>query len=55
MGLGGFFGGKLFDLYGNYDLSFAFASGMGVINLVILTCFYFRIRAKRQSASPVPA
>ena len=55
MGLGGFFGGKLFDLYGNYDLSFAFASGMGVINLVILTCFYFRIRAKRQSVSPVPA
>jgi MFS family permease len=47
MGLGGFFGGKLFDIYGNYDWSFTFASLMGVLNLIILTAFFFRIRLKR--------
>lgn len=48
MGMGGFVGGKLFDIYGNYDWSFAFASMMGVINLIILCAFYLRIRTSRQ-------
>ena len=46
--MGGFVGGKLFDIYGNYDWSFTFASMMGVINLIILCAFYLRIRTSRQ-------
>ena len=48
MGLGGFFGGYFFDLYGNYDFSFVFAGIMGVINLVILTRFLTRINNKQK-------
>jgi len=44
MGLGGFFGGLFFDVSGNYVWSFAFASMMGVVNLIILFMFYTRIR-----------
>ena len=43
MGMGGFFGGYFFDLYGDYFWSFAFASIMGSINLVILLRFWLRI------------
>ena len=48
MGMGGFVGGKLFDIYGNYDWSFTFATVMGVINHIILCAFYLRIRTSRQ-------
>jgi MFS family permease len=47
MGMGGFLGGYLFDYSGNYQLSFQVATFMGVINLIILSMFYFRVRSQR--------
>ena len=47
MGAGGFMGGYLFDLTGNYDAAFIGAMIVGFINLAILTLFALRIR--RQS------
>jgi MFS family permease len=47
MGMGGFVGGYLFDISGDYLMSFTFASAAGVINLIILTAFYFRIKRQR--------
>ena len=44
MGLGGFFGGFYFDLYGDYLWSFTFAGIMGFLNVLILLQFRFRIR-----------
>ena len=44
MGLGGFLGGYFFDVYGDYSWAFTFAGIMGVINLVILSQFWLRIR-----------
>jgi MFS family permease len=52
MGLGGFFGGLFFDMNGDYNWSFAFASFMGVINLIVLTLFYMRVKGQRMNASP---
>ncbi|MFL2698302.1 MAG: MFS transporter [Gammaproteobacteria bacterium] len=48
MGLGGFFGGYFFDLFGNYDFSFLFAGMMGVLNLLILSRFLARINEKQK-------
>ena len=47
MGLGGYLGGRLFDLQGSYTTSFAFAMAMGLINLVILGLFALHIRSAR--------
>ena len=47
MGMGGFFGGYFFDLYGDYFWSFAFASFMGVINLLVLVKFLSRITNRK--------
>ena len=47
MGAGGFMGGYLFDLTGNYDAAFIGAMIVGFINLAILILFALRIR--RQS------
>jgi len=47
MGMGGFFGGYFFDLYGDYFWSFAFASFMGVINLLVLVKFLSRINNRK--------
>ncbi|MCZ6854384.1 MAG: MFS transporter [Gammaproteobacteria bacterium] len=44
MGMGAFVGGLFFDSFGNYNLSFAFASMMGVANLGILLVFRARVR-----------
>ena len=44
MGLGGFLGGYFFDVYGDYAWAFTFAGIMGLINLVILSQFWLRIR-----------
>ena len=44
MGLGGFLGGYFFDIYGDYSWAFTFAGIMGVVNLVILSQFWLRIR-----------
>ena len=49
MGLGGYFGGLFFDMNGDYYWSFAFASFMGVLNLIVLCLFYFRVKG-----SPAP-
>ena len=47
MGMGGFLGGYFFDLYGDYFWSFAFASFMGAINLLILLRFLARINNRK--------
>ena len=47
MGMGGFFGGYFFDLYGDYFWSFAFASLMGAVNLLILLRFLSRINNRK--------
>ena len=52
MGMGGFFGGLFFDINGDYELSFAFAGFMGVINFAILCLFYIRIKAQRIQRIP---
>jgi MFS family permease len=52
MGLGGFFGGLFYDMNGDYYQSFAFASFMGVLNLLVLACFYMRVRGQRVNALP---
>ena len=44
MGLGGFLGGYFFDLYGNYVWAYTFAGMMGLINLLVLSQFWLRIR-----------
>jgi hypothetical protein len=54
MGTGGVVGGLLFDATGNYDWSFGFAAGVGVINLIILGLFFVRIRSQGE-LSPATA
>ncbi len=46
MGLGGFIAGLLFDISGNYEWSYNFASAMGIINLSILSLLYLRISSQ---------
>ena len=50
MGMGGFMGGYFHDLTGNYGWSFSFASTAGVLNLIVLTLFYFRLRDRSKVA-----
>ena len=50
MGMGGFFGGYFYDLYGDYFWSFAFASFMGAINLIVLLRFLARINNRKSVA-----
>ena len=50
MGMGGFFGGYFYDLYGDYFWSFAFASFMGAINLIVLLRFLARINSRKTVA-----
>ena len=49
MGMGGFVGGYFYDVTGNYEWSFGFASAAGVVNLFVLTLFYFRIRYRMKA------
>ena len=51
MGLGGYFGGLLFDIKGDYTWSFQFASAMGSVNIFILWQFHKRI--KKQEQAPI--
>lgn len=53
MGAGGFMGGYLFDLTGDYSASFMSAMLMGCVNLGILTLFALRIRARSRALKPV--
>ena len=48
MGMGGFFGGLLYDVGGSYFWSFAFATLMGCVNLVVLGLFYLRINMQQR-------
>jgi predicted MFS family arabinose efflux permease len=48
MGLGGYFGGFLFDWTGTYTASFAGAAVAGTINVIILLALHVRLnRATR--------
>ena len=48
MGLGGFLGGYLFDIFGDYIWAFTIAGISGIINLFILSLFFMKIK-KNQS------
>ena len=47
MGFGGFFGGYLFDVTGDYVWSFTSAGMVGIINVVIILLFAARIRRRK--------
>ncbi|MCH8141676.1 MAG: MFS transporter [Proteobacteria bacterium] len=53
MGMGAFVGGLFFDMYRDYNLSFAYASMMGVANLAILMVFRARVRRVENVAVPI--
>lgn len=50
MGLGGYLGGAMFDLTGNYVWSFGLGGLAGVINLAVLIAFNLRLRRRRAIA-----
>ncbi|WP_416899294.1 MAG: MFS transporter [Minwuia sp.] len=47
MGTGAWLGGALYDLTGSYVWSYAAAALGGVVNLIILSAFWLRLRGKR--------
>lgn len=51
MGAGGFMGGLLFDMTGDYNVSFIAAMAAGSTNLVVLALFGLRIRRQSSAAS----
>ena len=51
MGLGGYFGGLLFDIKGDYTWSYQFASAMGSINIFILWQFHKRIKKQEKATA----
>lgn len=53
MGMGAFVGGLFFDMYRDYNLSFAYASMMGVANLAILMLFRARVHRVENVAVPI--
>jgi MFS family permease len=55
MGIGGFLGGQLFDLSGDYRASFFFAALMGVFNLIVLLLFQARINRAKHEPRLTPA
>jgi MFS family permease len=55
MGIGGWEGGAVFDLTGNYAWSFAIGSIAGVVNLTILSMFYLNIQRGLRRQVMVPA
>ncbi len=52
MGTGSYMGGAIFDFTGGYTWAFAFAAGMGCINLLILACFRISRKKRRAVLSP---
>ena len=50
MGLGGFLGGYLFDIYADCTWAFTIAGLSGFINLIVLSFFFLQIRRKRNLA-----
>jgi len=55
MGAGGFMGGLLFDVTGNYYVSFIAAMVVGSLNLLVLTFFGLRIRRQSLAVSQAGA
>lgn len=55
MGTGAFMGGYLFDQTGGYFWSYSFAAGAGIVNLIVLSSFYFRAQSQRGTALPEPS
>ena len=53
MGMGAYVGGLFFDAYTDYSFSFAYASMMGVANLVILLLFRTRVRRVQYVAATI--
>jgi MFS family permease len=53
MGLGGYFGGLLYDVSGAYTLTFALGVPVGVINLTIIGSLWYFIRT-RTPGEPAP-
>lgn len=51
MGSGGFMGGYLYDLSGAYTWSFTFALIAGIINLIVLSLFLWRVRSQPIAAA----
>jgi len=52
MGTGSYMGGVIFDLTGGYTWAFAFAAGMGCLNLLILICFRISRGRRRPELTP---
>ncbi|MCZ6619248.1 MAG: MFS transporter, partial [Gammaproteobacteria bacterium] len=50
MGMGAYVGGLFFDMYGNYNLAFVYASMMGMANLAVLLLFRNRVRRVQEAA-----
>jgi MFS family permease len=53
MGLGGWHGGYIYDLTGNYFWSYNSGSIAGIVNLIILFLFYLHIERKSRQKEPV--
>jgi len=53
MGLGGYLGGVIFDFSGDYVWSFNAAAIAGVVNVVILTALFARVRRQRAALAEV--
>lgn len=53
MGLGGFFGGLLFDFSGDYTLTFSLGAISGFINLIFIGSLLYYMRT-REPGEPVP-
>ncbi|MGE4611917.1 MAG: MFS transporter [Paracoccaceae bacterium] len=52
-GLGGWQGGSFFDLTGDYNWTYANAALAGIVNLMIVSALWFKIRRKRYPAFAV--
>ncbi len=53
MALGGFMGGLLYDLSGNYNLSILFSFAVGVISIILV--MIYPSRRAQLTATPEPA
>jgi MFS family permease len=53
MGLGGYFGGLLFDFSGDYTLTFSLGAITGLINLIFIGFLLYYMRA-REPGEPIP-
>jgi MFS family permease len=51
MGFGGFFGGYLFDLTGDYIWSFTAAGAVGIINFIVVVLFMMRIKRQEKAVA----